>query len=88
MELKRFWLPYTVKQKSGGSDGNYSVEIIPEDGLQTETAEKELSNLIIEGWEIASVTPITGTVSNYFSEFKYSNNLSFTSGLEIFLIKK
>lgn len=88
MELKRFWLPYATNENFGSKDGQITVEIIPSDSKETELAERELQALLNLGWEIVSTTPVNGTVCKFIPEFKYTNVLTFTSGIEIFLIKK
>lgn len=88
MKMKRFWLPYATNENVGSSDGQVTSEIIPTDSKETEKAEKELQSLLAEGWEISSTSPITGTVCKFMPKYNYTNFLTFTSGLEIFLIKK
>jgi hypothetical protein len=88
MELKRFWLPYATNENVGSKDGQITAEIIPADFKDTELAEKELQSLLNLGWEIVSTAPITGSVCKFMPKFNYTNVLTFTSGLEIFLIKK
>jgi hypothetical protein len=89
MEYKRIWMPY-------GTDFRDSLMYVsPYDNEETIKVHNELAKLISEGWRIISTAPITESRA-------YSSNgnhnipgmggsdmvYTYTSGIEIFLVKE
>ena len=83
MEYKRVWMPYNTSPDLG--DGKIVI-CNPSDNEKTSKAESEIKKLISEGWEIISTAPVIGSMSVNLPHLKY--NVSYTTGIEIFLVKK
>ena len=74
MDFKRVWIGYFP------NDG------IPVDSEETEKNDQEVLDLLNDGWEIVSTVPITAS-REFFIDGKFIA-LTYTSGVDVFMIKK
>ncbi len=94
MDYKRVFIQFDVDvdQCLGNSkeDGPNDFECHAQEGSFSEKADKEIKELLTQGYEIVSTAPIIATyLSRSFSGFE-QNPFSgvYTEGIEVFLVKK
>ncbi len=90
MEFKKHWLPYKQSVKSETQKGGEFVtdSLLSWDSDDTLKSEKELTDLLNQGWVIVSTCPIIGTSSMGLPKMGYNSSKVFTQGIEVFLVKK
>jgi hypothetical protein len=80
MNFKKVWIGYNTEREG--------LTLFPYDNEDTETAVDEIDQLIKEGWKIVSTCPITATqISRDLKSTEYQT-YTFTSGIEVFLVKE
>jgi|LauGreDrversion4_2_1035121.scaffolds.fasta_scaffold1473155_2 hypothetical protein len=86
MEYKRVWLKYNTEANFDFIDGELYNTCFPSDNNETSAADNEISKLLIKGWKIVSTCPVTASKNILTSK---GNNiyLTFTSGIEVFMVK-
>jgi len=78
MKYKRIHLPFVVDN----TNTNELILITPKDGDDTKNVDELISQLVEDGWQIVSTSPIISS-----KEFKNSVVFPFTTGIEVFLVK-
>jgi hypothetical protein len=87
MEFKRIFLPYKVEEKMDGDNSkNITTTFIPSNYEKTTIAENEIKSLLQNGWEIVSTSPVIGNKNIIVDKWAFRG--SFTTGIEVFLVKK
>ena len=86
MKYKRIWMPYNV-------DFVIVLDYVkPSDNEDTNKADNEITKLLSEGWRIISTAPITGSRAydedGFSSLRKPAMVYTFTTGIEVFLVKE
>jgi hypothetical protein len=86
MKYKRIWMPYNV-------DFITILKYVkPSDNEDTNKADNEITKLLSEGWRIISTAPITGSQAydedGLSSIRKPEMVYTFTTGIEVFLVKE
>jgi hypothetical protein len=86
MEYKRIWLKYSTEANFENSDGMLNTTCFPSDNEETVDTDNEILSLLSKGWRIVSTCPVTASKNILTSK---GNNiyLTFTSGIEVFMIK-
>ena len=86
-QFKRIWLPYHQKDDLKNSNGMVYATRYPIDDEKTEKANNKIQNLITQGWRIVSTAPVTASFNliNPKGDDMYH---TFTSGIEVFLVKE
>ena len=80
MRFKKVWMGYETQKENN--------KLFPYDNEETEKAVNEISQLLEEGWKITSTSPVTASaVSKDLFSDEY-HTYTFTSGIEVFLIKE
>jgi hypothetical protein len=74
MEYKRIWLPLGIEIIGSA--------VLPTDDARTKKADEEISKHLNLGWRIVSTAPLAG------SNFAGGNNTSYTTGIEVFMVKE
>ena len=86
MEYKRIWLKYGNETKIDGSDGMINAQCFPIDNNETTTADNEIKAHLNNGWKIVSTCPVTAS-NNILNPKGVDVYLTFTSGIEVFMVK-
>ena len=89
MEYKRIWMPYNCNFY------DTLMYVIPSDNEDTNKADEEIKQLLKKGWRIVSTAPVIE--SRAYNKEGYCNMpntggpemvYSYTSGIEVFLVKE
>ena len=90
MEYKRIWMPYEDTYHK------YTMSLGVADNDETKKADEAIANHLRNGWRIASTCPVTitqayaavgGDETNHKDEQQKKHVYTYTSGIEVFLVK-
>jgi hypothetical protein len=84
---KRVWLRYQCDQQISNSSGLTVVNVNPIECKESKEADAEIQKLITLGWRIVSTSPVTSSV-NFLNPKGDDMYATYTSGIEVFLIKE
>lgn len=89
MQYKRVWIPYDRDTyiKFDISSKVLNANVFPIDGKKTKEADKIIAKMLNEGWKIVSTTPVTSSI-NMIPQGSADTRWTFTSGIEVFMIKE
>ena len=80
MYFKKVWMGYETQKEIN--------KMFPYDNENTEKSVNEIGQLLKEGWKIASTSPVTASTVLKDPFSNQYHTYTFTSGIEIFLIKE
>ncbi len=85
-DFKRVWLPYKTESEHTRESALFSVSLVPVDDDETLKADAEIRKLVNEGWKIVSTSGVMAS-RNLLVAGADDSYLTYTSGIEVFLVK-
>lgn len=87
MDFKRIWMGYASNPEMANHSGSITAICGPVDNDDTAKADKEIESLLKLGWRIASTCPVTATTNILNRKEGVDVYLTYTKGIEIFMVK-